>query len=668
MHQKKGHIRFLFSVLTVVLLLTGAAQADWTAPSFISTAKQYDYLYQGFPDMTEGPDGTLHAVWSSYETLGSYPNSQYLLGIKYAQSSDNGATWSAPVDIASTTFMYSTYRGARVLVGPNGRIHVSYYYLNYYGYSSVNAAYSDDNGQTWHTSWLQGGCFPWFISPALDQSGNVYTAWERWKCNNSTLPSTVFFSRSMDSGNTWSGPLGVSPGGVIQVGYQLSPSLAADDSGNLHLIYENPADAYSPGYGISHYARSADQGLTWTSQPAPAGFGVTGIYAYGDKLLTIGQHNGADAFLRSVDSGYTWEGPIALPQLPGGTPMSQVVVDSAGTYYAFKDQSFVRSSDGGQTWTAPEYMGNGTFSRLLTTRNGDIFGLGQFPCQADSCVGLVKYKEPFGVDAPDFLSTWEKASFRYSFKVRGVGEVRVSFPKDAIALEPGTVVTAGNQTVPAVISAEGDRIIASFPVEAADWTSCSLPITVTKGSMEKWASIRKQIEQLNADFRAAAEAEQAESAEQIDAKRRDLQAELTSSEREFVVSVIANGEVKASDRTAVSIYEHLTSVYLHLKADASKDTGADLLLKSADTIAVDISQPFLLEVKVTHLKAGKTAAVSLAGNYTVNDVIVENAVGTHKSDFYLFYAPSFTGQSDEILVTVTIDGVAATVPVHVTLN
>jgi hypothetical protein len=155
---------------------------------------------------------------------------------------------------------------------------------------------------------------------------------------------------------------------------------------------------------------------------------------------------------------------------------------------------------------------------------------------------------------------------------------------------------------------------------------------------------------------------------QLDAKRKDLQAMLMSSEREFVVSVLANGEVKASDRTAVSIYEHLTSVYLHLKANPSKGAGADILLKSADSIAVDISQPFLLEVKVTHLKAGMTAEVSLAGNYATNDVIVTNAVGTHKSDFYLFYTPSFTGQSDEILVTVTIDGVATTVPVHVTLN
>lgn len=671
MHQRTTCGRSISFViaLAAVLVLSGAAWADWSAPTFFSTSKTYEYLSQSYPDVVEGPDGTLHAVWSVYERSSApYPATQMLIGLKYARSADGGATWSAPVDLASTSFMYSTYRGARILAGENGRLHVTYYYLNYYGYSTVNYMRSDDNGQTWTTNWLQSGCFPWFISPALDEEGNVFTAWERWKCNNSTLPSTVFVSRSLDNGTTWSGALGVSPGGVIQVGYQLSPSLAADGSGGLHLVYENPADAYSPGYGLSRYAVSRDHGQTWTSQTMHDGFGVTGIHAFGSTVLATGLHDGLDAFLRSGDGGVTWEGPLALPQLPGGWPVSQMAIDQAGAYHAWKDQSSIRSADAGQTWSSPDYMGNGIFSRIVPARNGDLFAVGQFPCNTgDSCVGLVKYREPFGVDAPAFASYWEKASFTYAFSVRGTGTVRASFPRDAVALAPGTAVTVGDLTVPAEITVEGDRIVASFPAESADWTSCSLPISVTKGAMEKQGSVRRELARLDAEFRSAVEAEDAERAERIAATRRDLEAELTSAEREFVVSIAADGQEKASDRTAVSIYERLTSVYMHLKASAGTD-GAELVLKTADTISVGVNQPFMLEVKVTHLKVGQPVSVSLSGGSSEIDAILSNAVGTHKSTYYLFYPPSFSGTNDDIQVSVTIDGVTAVVPLHVVLH
>jgi hypothetical protein len=671
--RRSGFTQFLFFVLTIVLLLAGIAQADWNSPTFFSTAKQYDLLTQSAGDLVEGPDGTLHAVWTDYDRTLDWPATAAIIAIRYSRSTDGGASWSPATTITSTSFIYSYYGNPRITVSDAGRIHITYYYLNYYGYSTVNYAKSNDRGQTWEITGLQNGCFPWYPSSTLDRDGNVYAAWELWKCNYSNLPYMVYFSRSLDQGNTWESPMSIAEGGVMP-GWILS----SDASNNLHLIFESPGNYYSPGGGQPYYARSQDRGATWqiTSTPVgPTGFVATGIFSSPSTLLIPGQLNGADVFIRSTDGGSNWSDArliTGLPTPPPGynVPINQIAVDGQGKYHTWKDQSFVTSSDGGQTWSDPDYMGNGSFGKLVISRTGKIFALAGFACPnpSDSCAGIVEYREPFGVDAPAFQSYWEKASFRYSFKVRGTGTVKVSFPKDAVALTTGTVVTVGNQTVPAMITVEGDRAIASFPVEGTDWISCSLPIIVTKGSMGKWAAIKQQLVQLNADFRAAAEAGNADTAVQTDAKRRDLQAKLLSSEREFVVSLLLNGVEKASDRTAVLIYEQLTSVSVHLKADPSKKTGVELLLKTADSIAVDVSQPFLLEVKVTHLKAGKKASVTLAGNYSTNDVIVTNAVGTHKSDCYLFYSPSYPGKSDEILINVTVDGVTTTVPIHVTLN
>ena len=183
--RRSGFTQFLFFVLTIVLLLAGIAQADWNPPTFFSTAKQYDLLTQSAGDLVEGPDGTLHAVWTEYDRTLDWPATAAIIAIRYSRSTDGGASWSPATTITSTSFIYSYYGNPRITVSDAGRIHLTYYYLNYYGYSTVNYAKSNDRGQTWEITGLQNGCFPWFrhlrligtgMSTRLGNSGSAITA------------------------------------------------------------------------------------------------------------------------------------------------------------------------------------------------------------------------------------------------------------------------------------------------------------------------------------------------------------------------------------------------------------------------------------------------------------------------------------------------------------
>lgn len=639
------------------------AEADWSPPTFISTEKQFDAQTQWLGDIAEGPDGSLHAAWGYYDHTATWPG-EARYGLRYSQSTDGGVTWSQAVTITWTSFVYSAFWSPRLAVSDSGRIHLTYYYLNLYGYSAVNHAWSDDQGQTWTGNTLQGGCFPWFPTPAVDGDGNVYAAWERWKCNRSTLPNTVFFSRSLDQGSTWEPPAAVAEGGVMP-GWILN----ADNANNLHLIFESPAPYYSPGYGQPYYARSQDRGVSWGITPVgPAGFVATGIFSSPGALLVPGYlSDGTDVFLRSTDAGSTWGNPLPITGLPSSpSTIGQIAVDAQGKYHTWKDQSYVTSSDGGQTWSDPDYMGNGSFGKMLVTSTGKILALGQFAClSTDTCAGVVEYREPFGVDAPAFESYWEKASFRYPFSVRGTGVVMASFPAEAVEIAGNEAVLAGGTGVPASVTTEGDRVIVSFPVSSEEWVNCSVPIYVKKGAVEKRSAIKAEIARLEGAFLEAAEAGDGELAVKIEASRNTLQAELLSSAQDFIVSISSEGVVKATDKTQVSIYEHVTAVYVHLKAATDINGGSELILKTADSITVSTGEPFMMEVKVTNLRNGGTALVGSTGSFSTLDRMETNATGTHKTTFYLFYPPSTTVQSEVVSFHVEIDGVVTSVPITV---
>jgi hypothetical protein len=144
------------------------ARAAWESPLLVGDPVNTN----ASPDnmrLAVAADGRLHAVWTEYELPNGWPP----LGLFYAQSSDEGRTWTVPYRIAGPTF-----NQPNVVAGPGAAV-----YLTWTGTAGTGDKY---------------------------------------------------FQESLDGGTTWSDPEVVLPssGG----GSEGAPNLVVDSAGGLHLV------------------------------------------------------------------------------------------------------------------------------------------------------------------------------------------------------------------------------------------------------------------------------------------------------------------------------------------------------------------------------------------------------------------------------------------------
>lgn len=186
---------------------------------------------------------------------------------------------------------------------------------------------------------------------------------------------------STDAGNSWS----ESPALALLPGWDglSDPALAWDNLGNCYLL----ALPFAPGtavIGIAAY-KSTNGGVSWS---APS---LIHTSAGDDKQWAIGDPNSGTVyaawddgstlrFARTTDHGATWKGTTASPA-PGAalSPASfspELAINSSGHLYIFWSVggtiSFVKSTDGGNTFSAPQaaVAGMTTIGSVLPTTNG----------------------------------------------------------------------------------------------------------------------------------------------------------------------------------------------------------------------------------------------------------------------------------------------------------
>jgi hypothetical protein len=554
-------------------------------------------------------------------------------------------------------------------MGNDGTIHVAFYRFNYYSYySTLYHARSDDGGETWSLNVVDSGRVPVRHSLALDPVDNnkIYLTWV--SDFKSPTGSNIYTARSLDGGINWQSKVLVT-GGNMPWAYGTYHSLLVDPSGKVHLV---TLQGRLPDF-VSAYFISEDEGMSWQlSDQLPQDFEVIGIYSFGSELIITGGYNDSQAFISSLDWGASFTEPVVVPGITGY--LSNLAADGAGTYHVwgaaawYQDKSYVRSTDGGNSWSSPDYIGRGAFNKIVWSSAGDILLFGDIYLDNNYYPGFISHYLPYSVDAPSYLALWEKASFNYNFTVLGSGQVQVSLPAADIELDPHPVITIGNQQIIGDVTSLEDRLIVTFPIDVADWISCRVPFKTKKGTYHKWQKITEQITALKQSVDTAFIAGDGETIQHLTSDLEMHQIDVDSPEGEFVVNILDGDSVVASDKTAILIYDKTTSVYVHVKANPPEIEGAKLLLLSDDEIFLDRGEPFNLEIKVTHLTAGQQAQVSLDGLFEVVDVSETSKVGSHKSIFNLFYPVGFTADHDTIGVNVTVDGVTNTVPVSVSLN
>ncbi|RME74601.1 MAG: hypothetical protein D6785_15685, partial [Planctomycetota bacterium] len=254
--------------------------------------------------------------------------------IYFAKSTDQGKTWSPPVDISSTS---GNSEKPMILAGDNGVLSVVWQ-EEVSGSWEIYYARSTTGGDSWSTPVNLSQNAGISYTPSLTQIGNtVYAAW----ADNTSGTWEIYWSKSVDGGITWTTPASPFNTGTAS----LYPCLAADSQGSLHLVWQEDLS----GNREIYYARSSDGGASWTS---PVNLSNTSEDSWlprlavggQDKLCLVWQEyentNSEVYYLESTDRGLSWKGMTNVSNSAGNSESPVVAVDKRGyPHVAWADDS-----------------------------------------------------------------------------------------------------------------------------------------------------------------------------------------------------------------------------------------------------------------------------------------------------------------------------------------
>lgn len=347
---------------------------------------------------------------------------------------------------------------------------------------------------------------PWVaVNPA--NLSNLIGAWQQDRWDNGGARGLVS-AASFDGGLTWSRtpmPFSACAGGL---GYERAsdPWVSIGPDGTAYAVsisFNNTNNSNAVGAAVSR-----DGGLSWqnlsviiannepttqffndkesvTADPVKAGY----AYAVWDRLespngnpyanLHTAAFRGPTFFSRTVDGGQTWSPPKVIVNTPSRqqTIGNQIVVNSQnGTLYNFfnlisppfkvtaSKLAFVKSSDGGDTWTKPKIIADLRTVGVTDpetgepVRTGDIIpepaidrATGQlYVTWQDSRFSGGAYDEIALSTSTDGGTTWSapirvntptgRPAFTPSIRVNSAGVVGVSY-YDFRDLAPGNTAT-----------------------------------------------------------------------------------------------------------------------------------------------------------------------------------------------------------------------------------
>jgi len=210
--------------------------ANWTTSRRLTWTSGWAYS----PAIAVTYPGNLHVVWQD-DTPG---NSE----IYYRRSTDRGATWSTSQRL---TWSSGKSECPAIAVDTSGNLHVVWQ-DDAPGNSEVYYRRSTDGGTTWtpskRLSWTLLGS--WNPAIAGDSAGHLHVVWEAGN-------GEIYYKKSTDGGATWS----ISQRLTWTSENSYYPAIAVDPSGNLHVVW----DDNTPGNPEVYYKKSTDGGATWTT-------------------------------------------------------------------------------------------------------------------------------------------------------------------------------------------------------------------------------------------------------------------------------------------------------------------------------------------------------------------------------------------------------------------
>jgi hypothetical protein len=227
----------------------------------------------------------------------------------------------------------------------------------------IYAALSTDGGRTWtanpvkvDTQALAGTTVSSTPAIARGNGNNVFVVWR----DNRNGATDIYFSRSTDSGATWTGETRMDTDGLGAAASE-SPSVAADTAGNVYVVW---SDFRTSSHSDIYSRRSTNAGVAWNAADVRV---ETDLFPHNSATpVALAMPNGAAVCVwlddrlgrtsvrasRSADAGATWlasDVPV-MAGLPGGGPGSATArmltaAASAVTTYADDGTVFVGWAD-----------------------------------------------------------------------------------------------------------------------------------------------------------------------------------------------------------------------------------------------------------------------------------------------------------------------------------
>ena len=271
------------------------------------------------PQLAVDGSGNINVVWES---------DNITFGVLFTHSTDGGATFSAPLDLATNT---GGSFGAQLALAAAGSINVVWEDDTNSG-STISYSRSSDNGATFSAPKNLSGTLSNSTESqiAVDAAGNIDVLWADSTPGN----FAIFFSRSTDQGATFSTPQNLSSSPTNS----LHAHIGVDTTGGVYAVWEENVAADAGNKDI-FFARSSDSGATFS---APTN--LSNNFGNSAKASLIVDATGAinlsweDAtpgltnifFARSQDAGATFSAPQNLSNDSGSSTDAQIAADKSG--------------------------------------------------------------------------------------------------------------------------------------------------------------------------------------------------------------------------------------------------------------------------------------------------------------------------------------------------
>jgi len=273
----------------------------------------------GWPVMTADSSNNIHVLWED-DTPGKGE-------IFHKKSTDLGDTWLASQNLSSTPG--DSWNAAIALdFSFSAKLH-AFWNDNTPGNHEIYYKRSTDGGDTWTTSqrltWTPGGS--WSPEIAVDYSNNIHVVWFEYTAGN----AEIYYKKSTDGGVTWTASQRL----TWTSGFSFEPAIAADSSGNIHVVwYDN-----SPGNNEIYYRRSPDKGTTWGSlrkltwTAGESCYPEIAVDSSGDIHLVWWDNTPGNAeiyYKKSTDRGASWTSSQRLTSTSGDSYSPFIAVDPFG--------------------------------------------------------------------------------------------------------------------------------------------------------------------------------------------------------------------------------------------------------------------------------------------------------------------------------------------------